>query len=82
MEILGYPVDDRVVLIFLSVVTVGALGLTRVWWNVVVSLLIGGVIVCFHAAMRAPEDVDDMESPYGALLSVVDDTPQGPYTLA
>lgn len=63
-------------------VTIAALGLACFWWNVISSLVIGGVIFCFHAAMSAPEDGDDIESPYGMLVSVVDDTPQGPCTQA
>lgn len=74
----NWMVDDWVILIFLYLLTFVALILTRVWLNVVVSVLIAGFVVCVHAAMRAPEDVDDMESPYGPLLSVVD-SPRGAY---
>ncbi|KAK1390615.1 hypothetical protein POM88_018793 [Heracleum sosnowskyi] len=70
--------DEWVVLIFLYFVTFVALVLTRVWWNVLVACLIGGVLGCVHGALRAPEDGDDMESPYGPLLSVVD-SPRGSY---
>lgn len=70
--------DEWVVLIFLYLITFVALVLANVWWNVFVSVLIGGFVVCVHAALRAPEDVDDMESPYGPLLSVVD-SPRGSY---
>lgn len=70
--------DEWVVLIFLYFVTFLALILTGVWWNVGVAVLVGGVVGFVHGALRAPEDGDDMESPYGPLLSVVD-SPRGSY---
>ncbi|WOH08545.1 hypothetical protein DCAR_0727988 [Daucus carota subsp. sativus] len=71
--------DEWIVLIFLCLITFVGLVLTRVWWNVFVACLIGGVVACVHGALRAPEEGDDMESPYGPLLSVVD-SPRGGYS--
>ncbi|THG13275.1 PRA1 family protein D-like [Camellia sinensis] len=72
-------IDDRLVLILLSLATLVALIFTNVWLNVLVSMLISTAVVCLHAAIRFPDDVDDQESPYGPLLSVVD-SPRGYYS--
>ena len=72
--------DDRVVLAGLGVVTIVSLILTHVWLNVFVSLVIGSFLVCLHGAFRASDNLDDQETPYGALLSVVD-SPRGSYSL-
>lgn len=70
--------DEWVVLIFLYLITFLAVVFTWAWWNVFVACLVGGAVSCVHAALRAPQDGDDMESPYGPLLSVVD-SPRGGY---
>ncbi|XP_059632418.1 PRA1 family protein F2-like [Cornus florida] len=70
--VLNRTVDDRVVLVGMSLVTIFALILTHVWLNVFVAVAIGASVVCLHAAFRAIDDIDDQESPYGALFSVVD----------
>ncbi|KAI3524001.1 hypothetical protein L1887_02581 [Cichorium endivia] len=81
--VFDFEIGQRLVVIFLSMVTALALALTSTWWNVILSFLISALVVCLHAILRTPDDADDMESPYGALLSVVDeDGPgKGPYTL-
>lgn len=81
LSIFNWTVDDRIVLAVLGLTTVIALILTHVWVNVLVSFVIGGVLVTLHGAFRSTEDLtgDDQESPYNALLSVVDD-PQGTYS--
>lgn len=73
-------VGDRVVLVVLSLITIVALILSGVWLNVLVSIGIAVALVVLHAAFRFTEDgFDDMESPYGGLLSVVD-SPRGNYS--
>ncbi|KAI3664291.1 hypothetical protein L6452_25979 [Arctium lappa] len=83
LVVFDFELGGRLVMIVLSVVTVVALAVTSVWWNVFLSVLISALVIFLHAILRTPDDADDMESPYGALLSVVDeDGPaRGPYTL-
>lgn len=65
--------------LILSVVTLLALFFARVWVNVVVAAVVGVLVVCVHACLRGTEDlvVDDLESPYGPMLSGGDTA--GPY---
>ncbi|KAM0963153.1 hypothetical protein ACFX13_022599 [Malus domestica] len=71
LEVFGFAVPDRVVMVVLALVTVVALVLTHVWLNVIVSGVIGVVLIGLHAVFRGTEGLvmDDQESPYGALLS-------------
>ncbi|CAN6547861.1 hypothetical protein C1H46_013562 [Malus baccata] len=82
LEVFGFAVPDRVVMVVLALVTVVALVLTHVWLNVIVSGVIGVVLIGLHAVFRGTEDLvmDDQESPYGALLSD-DADPSGNYTI-
>ncbi|KAJ9537140.1 hypothetical protein OSB04_029873 [Centaurea solstitialis] len=84
LVVFDFELGRRMVVILLTVITFVALGFASVpRSNIFMSVLISAVVVFLHAILRTPDDADDMESPYGALLSVVDeDGPaRGPYTL-
>ncbi|KAF1880068.1 hypothetical protein Lal_00022197 [Lupinus albus] len=63
--------NDMAVVVALGFVTVVAMFVTNAWLNVVVSVIVWGLVVCFHGAFRGTEDlvVDDHDSPYGPMLS-------------
>lgn len=68
--VLDIQITDRTVVIVLSVVTVVAVAVARVWWNLFVSVLVSVLVISLHAILMAP---DGGESPYGSLLSGVDE---------
>lgn len=83
LTVLGFQVDDRVVIGALFAVTVTGLVLTHVWVNVLVSVVVGAVLVILHAWFRSTDDLvmDDQESPFGVLLDDLGgDSARGSYT--
>lgn len=83
LTVLGFQVDDRVVIGALFALTVTGLVLTHVWVNVLVSVVVGAVLVILHAGFRSTDDLvmDDQESPFGVLLDDLGgDSARGSYT--
>ncbi|KAI3915201.1 hypothetical protein MKX01_035460 [Papaver californicum] len=57
LVILHQTIDDRVVLVVLSVFTILLLLLTHVTLNILISVSISGVLVLIHAGLRKNEDL-------------------------
>ncbi|XP_073135852.1 PRA1 family protein D-like [Henckelia pumila] len=77
LSLLEYDIDQKLVVGFLAVLTLGALFWTKAWLSLFLALIIGAFVIFFHAILRAPEDSLE-DSPYGSLLNVVD-SPRGQY---
>ncbi|GAB4843252.1 hypothetical protein Ancab_013219 [Ancistrocladus abbreviatus] len=77
LVVFNRTIDDRAVLVVLSIITIVALVFASVWLNVLVSGLIGGALVCLHGVLRVQNYGED---PYGGLLSSVveDSSGRGP----
>lgn len=79
----GKEVDDRIVLVLLSLVTILALVYTDVGENVLVSLIVGLLIVGAHGAFRNTNDLflDEETARRGGLVSAaVGNRPTSSYT--
>ncbi|XP_024961205.1 PRA1 family protein D-like [Cynara cardunculus var. scolymus] len=70
LVVFDFEIGDRLVLISLTLITIVSVAVSGVWWNLFLTILISALLICLHAILRTP---DDIESPYGALLSVVDE---------
>ncbi|PKA51808.1 PRA1 family protein F2 [Apostasia shenzhenica] len=75
VELLGRTIDDRYVLIGLSVVTLVLLLLTNATANILISLLIGLAIVLLHSVLRRTDDLflDEEAAGRGDWYSAVGD---------
>lgn len=65
LEVLGFIVDDRILVGVLSVITIVVLFVAHAWMNLVLAIVISAVVVCLHGVLRVPAGDQD---PYGGLL--------------
>lgn len=70
LVLLGRLVDDRLVLIFMAVLTVALLLLTDATLNILVAVVVGVVVVVVHAAFRMTGDLlfEEEEAAVAGLL--------------
>ncbi|GLT55943.1 hypothetical protein SLA2020_290240 [Shorea laevis] len=70
LVVFSRTIDDRVVLIVLSILTIVFLLLTHATLNILVSLLIGAAVVLVHAAFRRTDDLCLDEEAAGLMSGV------------
>ncbi|GLU22372.1 hypothetical protein SLE2022_384530 [Rubroshorea leprosula] len=70
LVVFSRTIDDRVVLIVLSILTIVFLLLTHATLNILVSLLIGAAVVLVHAAFRRTDDLLLDEEAAGLMTGV------------
>ncbi|KAK4784573.1 hypothetical protein SAY86_018941 [Trapa natans] len=63
-------IDDRVVLIVLSILTVVFLFLTNATWNIIGALLIGVAVIIIHSVFRKTDDLAMDEEAAGLMTGV------------
>ncbi|OWM87114.1 PRA1 family protein F3-like [Punica granatum] len=63
-------IDDRVVLIILSILTIVFLFLTNATWNIIAALLIGAAVVLLHSVFRKTDDLTMDEEAAGLMSGV------------
>ncbi|KFK31706.1 hypothetical protein AALP_AA6G148400 [Arabis alpina] len=86
LVLFGFSVNDVVVTVFLAGLTIASLVSTGVWFRALTTVGFGVLFVVLHATVRGTDDLvtDDLESPYGAMLSPVsgdnDGGARGDYT--
>ncbi|KAF8046019.1 hypothetical protein N665_4120s0003 [Sinapis alba] len=82
LTIFGFTVDDGVVAVLLIGLTIAALVTTGVWLSALSTVGFGALILILHAALRGTEDLvtDDLESPYGPMLSTAGGGDNGDYS--
>jgi len=57
LKVFRFQIDDRAVLIGLSVITIVLLLLTNATFNIVAALMAGAVLVLIHAVIRKTDDL-------------------------
>ncbi|KAK4773456.1 hypothetical protein SAY87_028475 [Trapa incisa] len=70
LTIFHRTIDDRVVLIVLSILTIVFLFLTNATWNIIGALLIGVAVVIIHSVFRNADDLAMDEEAAGLMTGV------------
>ncbi|KAK7272768.1 hypothetical protein RJT34_29591 [Clitoria ternatea] len=70
LVILGYVIDERLVVVSLLLITIGLLFLTNVTHHVVIGICVALVVVLAHSTMRETEDLFTMDEEVGVVKGV------------
>ncbi|KAE9600670.1 putative prenylated rab acceptor PRA1 [Lupinus albus] len=68
LVILGYIIDERLVIVSLFFITTGLLFLTNVTYNVIVGMCVAVAVELVHAIMRETEDLFTMDEEVGVVI--------------